>query len=381
MNFKALFNSSVSLQNEILKLLSDGGLKGNDEVVDDQGSDRGQPSESIVDEIYEDSKAEPNASIMDEIYADKVDTKSERASEPLVEPNPSIMDEIYADSDKSGPNRLTGAKVLTATEIIYQAMLNENETPYARDISGGMNAENMIENILKGGDVEGKQNIVDEIFENNKPEDNDQPQSIIDEIHGDPDQFAGGAREESKFVASLKKYKSTREALNDVSSQSDSSDSGSDDDSGSDNDDVNDDVNVPRKKPTTEPTPEPSTEPTQPVPEHTPESDSESSSSDINNLPKEFVPLNKASILRKRSHSDSETESEEESQSDIDSDSSADEFIQSESMSPKYVHLIKQFKSPRSKDSMPILGGSVLRPKTITVVNAFPYILKSSPSE
>lgn len=296
MTFNSMYNSSISLQNAILKILSN--------------QDAPEPID-IIDEIHEDHEESVTANT--KLESDKLDDYD-------VDDNPN--------------------KVLSATEIIYRAMLNDYEKDTNVDLKGGNNAENMILNIIKGGNKSSsdhpKQDVFDEILESTKEKQFDQQNGI------------SGGNKHTSFINALNKYKSITDAVDDITSSSHNSDT-SDDDV-----DENEETN-------------------------------------LSDTPKGFVPVNAhgTNFMSQKKQDDEDESSNDESTSNGDESSSTDEFVFPEDgvnfkankdVNTKYIRLIKQFKNPAKKDSHTILGGSVDRPKTVTIINAFPYIIKSNPS-
>lgn len=297
MTFNSIYNSSTSLQNAILKLLN-----GDQTPLHDDDA----PVE-IINEILENTDDESSSEHVDDIET--------------VQETP-IVDE---------PRQ---TRALTASEIIYNAMLNDYEKDLNQDLSGGNKAEDMIKNILTGGNAPSsnetpKHDIFEEILDNNQNETS---------LNG------GNLNKPTSFADALTKYKSVKSLADDVSSDSSSS---------SDNED-----------------------------EHTSDaSDPDEADTNINEPPKEFVPLNsnQTNFMSQKPPEDDDTSDDDSSNSDASS-SSNDEFLNPDGKSSKYVNIIKQIKNPVPKKSSVILGGSVTRPKTVTIINAFPYILKANPT-
>ena len=305
-----MYNSSTSLQNAILNILSNNGSTVNTYAEEN----------TIVDEIQEsseDERVEPPKSI------------SKPATKPAPKPKRAATENeaLIIPGVKANPN-----KVLTATEIIYRAMLNDQE--FEDNISGGKRADDMLDdNLLKGGNIEGNADVLDEIHESNTPE------LMLPSERAQANIFSGGNSQRiagGDFSAALQRYKSTQDAVEAISTSS--SEYNSDDDP-------------------------------------------------------PFTAVAHAGIsLRKNEDTDNSDSLESEdanalgltddSASNYSSDS--DDFIPNPNVgksmkttNAKYIRLIKEFKT-QSKPST-ILGGSVNRPKTVTVVNAFPYIIKSNP--
>lgn len=274
------------------------------------------------------TKTSEPENVIEEIHEFSDDEDKDKPVEPQI-PVPKNKDNQPKQSklDTSNPN-----KVLTATEIIYRSLLNDKEAE--DNLSGGKRADDMLtDNVLKGGNadvssnnnVEGNANIIEDIHEVSKPE-------VVITNPAEKAQaniFSGG-----NFHTALQQYKSMKEAVDAVSSDSDSE-------------------------------------------EQTKEEEEEEESAEelIDRIDQEEY--------------EEEAKASEESSSESNSyNSDSDDFIPSnrpmqhatssmKKTNAKYIRLIKEFKSP-SKPSA-ILGGSISRPKTITVVNAFPYILKANP--
>lgn len=310
---QTIFDTSTSIQNEIAKLL-----------VDSSSYESEKPKDTYK-VIFENAnpKQDFKSVIDDEI--DEIDN----VEEPRTETNISEYDRNeYAELANTS---IDNAKTMSATEIIYRALLNNNEQDLSsKDLSGGNNAEFMINNILKGG------NKTSTTVNNaNTSEGN---QSIINEI------LDGGINKgiNGGFINAFNKYKSLNEAVDDQSS-----------------------------------------------------SNSEEEEISLNKVPKNFKTLhnNNISFLSQaKNDTDGSDDSDNVSESESnESTSSEDEFLfpdedhdketrNDKAYKQKYLHLIESFKNPKPKSNYNILGGSTTRPKTVTVINAFPYIIKSNTS-
>lgn len=328
-NKDVIFSSSISLQNELLKLISNEDAPVNSKHTEEDPSD-------IFSEILEAQPAE-NA---DDHHVDMDELKSERKSD-----------------DK---------RVLTAQEIIYRALLNDDETIYEdyqdqHNLAGGNSASEMINNILTGGNKgvvlntspETKNDVFDEILEGT-------PQESAFAGGNKPTTFA--ERKHVTFAEKLNQYKSIHDMVDAVSSSSSSEYSDNEDGPISFDNHENTDAIKSLNQ----------------------------------NVPSGFVPIDKnnASLMSRISKDDNDDEEDSNSyddeEEDLDSSSSEDEFIFPNDAHPvetkvdkrhnaKYIHIINQFKNPVSKNDYHIIGGSTTRPKTVTVINAFPYIIKATP--
>lgn len=403
-NKDVLFNSSISLQNELLKIISN-----EDEPI--------QPKHEEPTDIF--------SEILEQQTSDKPPERTTR--QPDVE---ALRPKRESDDDR----------VLTAQEIIYRALLNGDETLYEeyvdKNMAGGNSAENMIQNILTGGNK-------DQPLENSPPESKN---DLFDEIHEgkQPEaSFAGGNKPTTfaehkhvTFAEKLNHYKSIRAMMDELSSESSEGSSANN----SDDEDIhlsegivaieNSTEEVSSSAKTTEEInksePVINTGPFEPpvVGNETSGFQTITDDSNINtdgslppeeyriihpddvaannsndtkpdskrsSIPSGFTPVSKNNIssmskASKREESSSSSDAEALS----DSSSSEDEFIFPNDPHPvvtstdkqhnaKYIRIINQFKNPMPKDKYHIIGGSSIRPKTVTVINAFPYIIKATP--
>lgn len=303
----SVFNTSITLQNEIAKLLSN--------------NNEPDSNDNLFDETLDNRK---NIFNTDNIKNDLI--LEDQQPKPIKKKHTELStDDKIEFAELANTNDVTN---MTASEIIYRALLNNNESDLAaKSISGGNDAEEMINNItMTGGNVNSKRNSTN-VNTNNL---------IVDEMY--ENKFTGGG-----FVNAFNKYKSLHNAINEQSSTSSSS---------SDNEDLR-----------------------------------------FNNIPKGFI----ESKHERPTFIKNTTENEEEdniytSHSDMSSSSSYDDFLQPDEehdvmtkhdkkQNAKYIHLINSFKNQKPKSSYQIIGGAVNRPKTVTVVNAFPYIIKTDPTK
>lgn len=346
MEFNVLYNSSTSLQNAILQILAEGRPEGNTPVSTTTPAEpKNEVDTSTIEQILENGKPEEvrpinRARRLKHRHHNTTDSNEPVTTKPTTVTNP--PEPVTTGGNK--PKQLvTKNKVLTATEIIYRAMLNEQEHE-EEALEGGNKAETMINNILTGGN--------NELPDGNKPESTVKTpkENLFDEIHevapaerAQMNIFTGGA---GGFASALNKYKSTQNAVDDISS---------------DNEEPLEDIE-------------------------------EESSDDGKDLMNQFKAINKngTNYMAQKLNIEEEDENDmsKESDSSISSSGSDDDFIDSlephhtdtladKKTNAKYIKLIKQFKSPAPKGS--ILGGAVSRPKTVTLINAFPYILKANP--
>ena len=378
MEFNVLYNSSTSLQNAILQILSEG--KSTESVTTDstpvrptEPKNETDTPDNIFVQILDNNKAEPvrpisrsrrikaSATSTDNTTrTTEVPTDSPKVNSPV---NGPVNSPVVTPSNSRPAQPLASKnKVLTATEIIYRAILNEHEH---EDMGGGNKAETMINNILTGGDngstvANPKENLFEEIHE------------VAPSERAQMNIFSGGSKsntssptsasgsahvnvsQSNAFASALSKYRSTQSAVDAMSSGDGS------DDSSSDHADLD---------------PDPDTE-----------------EDDNDELKSQFKAINKNGTNFMAQKLDNEEEDDLEPGNGL-SDSSVssgddDDFLDSidphhddtsvdRKTNAKYIRLIKQFKSPAPKGS--ILGGAVSRPKTVALINAFPYILKANP--
>lgn len=413
-NKDVLFNSSISLQNELLKIISN--------------------DDSPVQPKHEEAPTDIFTEILEQQTSDKPPEQTKR--QPDAE---ALRPKHESDDDR----------VLTAQEIIYRALLNGDETIYEDyqdgNMAGGNSAENMINNILTGGNK-------DKPLENSPPE---SKSDLFDEIHEgkQPEAVLAGGNKPTTFAEhkhvtfaeKLNHYKSVRAMMDELSSESSegSSANNSDDEyviqipkgitvienptevpsSVKTSEETNDSEPVVNAGPLETPPVVPgsetpgyqiitddsdiNTEGTLPPNEYlilhpddvaaNNSNDTESNPIRSNNakrssIPSGFTPINKnniSSMSKASKREESSSSSDAEALSDSSS-SSADEFVFPNDPHPietssdkrhnaKYIRIINQFKNPMPKDKYHIIGGSAIRPKTVTVINAFPYIIKATP--
>lgn len=333
MSFTTMYNSSTSLQNAILNILSNTGstatpYNGENTILDDIYEDTVEPSEEPAPN--QEPKIEPKQPSTQAFEPKRATPENEALIIPGV--------------------KINHNKVLTATEIIYRAMLNDQEFEDNSSgiVTGGKRADDMLtDNLLKGGNVIGQSDILEDIHESELPLPSERAQANIFSggstpvVAGGNTPVVAGSKSIDDFNAALQRYKSTQSVIEAISTSSES--------------ESYEDLQFQAVAHAG-------------VSIHKNENSEEEDPSEVD-------------VLEKVDKKELGIEEEDESDSE-GSNSSSDDFIPSYNKSmkttnAKYIRLIKEFKTPAKPST--ILGGNVNRPKTVTVVNAFPYIVKSNP--